>query len=440
MTVDSASVILASGFLLILLVGIAYHWRLATMIMFIALGPLTLVFHMTSWGEPLQSVTVAGVRPVDALLVAMLAAATYRAVGLALGRGQRFPTVLRWTAILLAAWIVLEIARNVATYGSSAAGEFRYRYLVLALPAYVALSFNRPEERRRLLEVVILSAAVLTLGLVPLIGILKGWGLGPESRFLPSAASLGLVLGWFALSLAVRSGVFRLSMTLVWVLALPLAGLVLVDGHRSVWLVTLAILLSLVLTREVGSVLTSGWVIPGTAVVGLIIVSVLLAGATPAPHLAARAKAFTDPNMDATASWRQTQWQAQIRVWRQSPLEGQGFGGYWSAGTAYGSSDVSPHNLYVQTLVKLGGVGLALLLAVAAAIAAVLTRELAELRRLGRRDELDYVLVLMGLVGLAAVLVYGVSYALDYYALLFVGLGLAAATACEDVTTCDPCL
>ena len=351
----------------------------------------------------------------------------YRAVALALAHENRFPPALRWTVILLAGWILLEIARNVALYGLSAPGEFRYRYLVLALPAYIALSFTLVEQRRRLLAAAILMATVVTLCFIPLIGVMKGWGVGPESRFLPSVLSLGLVLGWTALFLAVRAGVLRVSSSLVWLLALPLAGLVLVDGHRSVWLVALAVMLTLMVLGELGSARISGWILPAAAVVGLILVAVVASGVDPVPYVVARAEAFTAPANDATASWRQMQWQAQLEVWRQSPIAGQGFGGYWSAGEQYGATDVSPHSLYVQTLVKLGIVGLALMGVAAAGIAVVLARALVRFRRSGRREGLDDVLVVMGLVALVAVLVYGVAYALDYYALLFVGLGLAAA-------------
>ena len=83
--------------------------------------------------------------------MAMLGAAAYRAVALALTHKNRFPPALRWTVILLAGWVLLEIARNVAMYGLSAPGEFRYRYLVLAMPVYIALSFTQVEQRRRLL-------------------------------------------------------------------------------------------------------------------------------------------------------------------------------------------------------------------------------------------------------------------------------------------------
>ena len=424
---DRALLLLAAALFLALLTGIAHQWPTFTVLLFLLFGPLADVLHVTSSGAVLQGLSVGAIRPVDAVLTAMLAAALYRGVALAWARTGHVPTALRWTAILLAGWIILEVARNVTTYGLSAAGEFRYRYLVLAMPAYIALSFTRVEQRRHLVHAAILTATVLTLCFVPLIGLTKGWAVGPESRFLPAVLSVGLVLGWTALFLAVRAGVIRISTTLVWLFALPVAGLVLVDGHRSVWLVALAIPLTLLVLGELVSARVTGWLVPVGAVVGLIVVGLLAVGVNPVPYVETRAEAFTAPASDTTAIWRRTQWQAQLQVWRQNPVVGQGFGGYWSAGEAYGSADVSPHSLYVQTLVKLGIVGLGLLVALGISIAVVLAQALGNLRRLRRRDSVDYVLVVMGLIALAAVFVYGVAYALDYYALLFVGLGLAAA-------------
>ena len=45
-----------------------------------------------------------------------------------------------------------------------------------------------------------------------------------------------------------------------------------------------------------------------------------------------------------------------------SPIIGEGFGGYWGLSGMPGDLGVQPHNLYVQTLVKLGAVGMVLYL------------------------------------------------------------------------------
>lgn len=412
-----------------LLAAVAYVWPVFTATLFLVLGPLGDVFNMTPLASRFQGVSFAAVRPVDAVLTAMLLAVVARVIASVGRREQRFPAVLRWSLSLFALWVLAEIVRNITTYGLSAPGEFRFRYLILSLPVYIGVFFARSRDRRQLLKLTILVATVVSLCFIPLIGMLKGWAVGPDSRFLPAVLSLGLTLGWIALYLSVRYGVLRVSPTVVWSLALPIAGLVLVDSHRSVWLVALVVPIVLLLVGELGSVRIPGWTVPVGAVAGLAAITMLGLGLVSVPNLVTRAEAFTAPRQDATASWRETQWQAQLAVWRHHPLVGQGFGGYWSAGEAYGSSDVSPHSLYVQTLVKLGFAGLALFVAVLTSVAFVLMRALAQSRRAGLRRGLDHMLMVMGVVGLVAMLVFGVAYAFDYYSLLFVGLGMAAAVS-----------
>jgi O-antigen ligase len=416
----------ASG--LALLAAIAYRWSMFTMAAFLVLGPFSNILHMTYAGPLVEGMSIGAVRPIDALLVAMMGATLVRIVVLSLRQQDyRFQAGVRSFGALLVAWFVLEIVRNIVGYGLSAPGEFRYLYLVLVLPVYVAVFFVGAEERRRLLKAVVLTATLITLCCVPVIGLMKGWGVGPTSRFLPSVISLGLVLGWVAFYLAVRAGGLRVSPRVVWLLALPVAALVLVDGHRSVWLVTLVTPITLLLVGEFKLGHVSGRIVPVGAAIGLLFTMVIAAGVNPVPYVAARSQAFIAPDRDRTANWREVQWEAQLEVWRQHRLLGQGFGGYWTAGKVYGGSGLAPHSLYVQTLAKIGVVGLTFLLGLVVSVAVLLTRAIVRFRRMGRRGELDYALVVMGVTALVAALVYGIGYPLDYYALLFVGLGVAAA-------------
>ena len=62
------------------------------------------------------------------------------------------------------------------------------------------------------------------------------------------------------------------------------------------------------------------------------------------------------------ASWRLVQWKEQMTKFYDSPIIGEGFGSYWGFSGNPGDLGVQPHNLYVQTLVKLGTVGMLLYL------------------------------------------------------------------------------
>ena len=266
---------------------------------------------------------------------------------------------------------------------------------------------------------------MVTLCFVPLIGLMKGWGVGPESRFLPSVLSLGLVLGWTALFLAVRAGVLRISSSLVWLLALPVAGLVLVDGHRSVWLVALAVLLTLLVVGEIGSAHISGW-IRRRAVVGLILVAVVPSGSTPCPTLRPapsihRARERRDGAAGVRCNGRRN-WRSGARA--RSPAKASAATGRRANSTENGR--LSPQPLRADAG-QAGARGLALMGAVAVSIAVAAGTSAGQIPSVGSARRLDYVLVVMGLVALVAVLVYGVAYALDYYALLLSDSGTAAA-------------
>lgn len=416
----------------------AVRWPLVTMVLFLLVGPLAGLMQMTTVGRPLEAIALMGIQPSAAVLIAMLGAVVWRTLLSLYNRRSTFPASLRWSMTAFAAWVLFEIARNVPIYGVSAIGEFRSSYLILAMPAYVAVSFSGRHERRGLLAVVAISSTVVTVAAAPIVGMLKGWGIGAGNRFFPAILSLGILLGWLGLFLAARARALRIAMTLVWLLAIPAAALVLVDGHRSVWLVALALPVALLVLGEIDLLHTPGWIVPVVAMAGLAVLLITAVGFNPVSFVTTRAVAFTAPAQDPTTRWREAQWRAQLIVWREQPVLGRGLGGYWEEGRRYGGAGTVPHNLYVQILTKLGVIGLALWLLTAACVALFLIRGLMRLRHERRRDDLDYVLVVMGLVGLVAVHVYGVAYGLEYYGLLFTGLGVAATAYSRDATRAVP--
>lgn len=120
----------------------------------------------------------------------------------------------------------------------------------------------------------------------------------------------------------------------------------------------------------------------------------------------------------------------------QDPLFGQGFGGYWDVYVPELGARVitSPHSVYVQTLVKVGLVGLASLLAWFGVCIRLLA-QVVVLRDGGNSPQ--WVLVVMGLVAIAATLAYGSVYALDFWPLAWLGLGLAERLHSNAVTTSE---
>ena len=264
--------------------------------------------------------------------------------------------------------------------------------------------------------------AVLCL---PLIGGFKGWGIGPLSRYLSAASSFAMALAviWLGLSLKYRVDV-RYGVVL-WAFVPVSFVLIFVDGHRSVWLACAVVLLTLVMIGELRIERAWSW---GVAL-SLAAIAALLAaqavGLDPLRYFTSRAGAFVDPYGDRTSAWRAYVWRAQLVASWRTPLVGQGLGGYWSVYVPElnGTVTASPHSMYVQTLVKLGAVGLGLHRAVALGVFTTLKRAL------GRFDQLcgaDRVLVVMAVAVVPASLAFQSVYAVEMGSMIWLGLGLAA--------------
>lgn len=318
---------------------------------------------------------------------------------------------------LFAAWLLFEILRNYAVYGLSAPGEFRFRYLILVAPFYVAVSFDTLERRRLAFKLLLAASLLIPLMAILLIGNLKGWQIGPSSRFLTASLSLGLVYGLLGLYLAQKYGAISIIPVLLQAAALAVLFIVLADSHRSVWVVSTTVLLLLLILREIH--------LRQSAPLVLLLASFFTVGIYLAVNsridldalLISRAtEIFTPQAQDGTASWRLEQWDYQMQKFYASPWTGIGFGGYWGEGR------VAPHSLYVQTLVKLGGVGLLFYLAIVLQIGVAFWRRLQEQRD---SPSPDNAIVISAFVVLIAAHAYYTVYSFEAYSWLFIGLGLA---------------
>jgi O-antigen ligase len=122
-----------------------------------------------------------------------------------------------------------------------------------------------------------------------------------------------------------------------------------------------------------------------------------------------------------------------LEIIERSPLLGEGFGGYWALVTpGLGTVTQSPHNLYIQTLVKIGMIGLVIYLV-------LIVQTYRQFRQtLKRRSGQPHhaVFLTIGLMTLVASHFYFVAYAFDHYSLFFVGMALA--TTLEDHHTVAP--
>lgn len=338
---------------------------------------------------------------------------------------QRNSLGLHTLILLFATWLLFEILRNFGSYGLSAPGEFRYRYLILILPLYITLFFPSAKGRLGLLKILLVSTLLIPLGCIPIIGQLKGWDFGFESRFFPSTISLGLAYGLISLFFARKWQLLRLSATALCTIAIPVVFMVLVDGHRSVWLAAMVSIVTVFLLREATLFRAVRLAIPLVTVAAVVVFAVSETGINITDYITTRGVAFTDFDLDPNARWRAAIWAASMDKILTSPFAGEGFGGYWSVWLpGLGQLvTVSPHSLYIQSLVKIGAIGLGLYLIIVFKFGRSLLKSL---RQLERQQEKEGTLLATALVVLVASHAFYIAYAFEYYTWLFVGLGAAA--------------
>ncbi len=399
-----------------------------SLLLVVGIGPAVLSQADLPW---LATITSLGkLSLADAVLSAMLLAVAIRVtVWLAgpLARSRGLAIALAVSVATLFAWIAVSIARNLNVYGIHTTGQFRYSYLIVVAAVYAAVFLRSAAQRRRMCVVLIAMSVVVTLAAVPVIGSFKGWSSGPASRFFPASVSLGLLYGWAALFLAGERGQLGVSKWLARGLAFPVVGLLLVDSHRSVWLAALVLLACLFLSGRI----RAGASVKVSVFAGMVIALILGFASLIRPGtlggILQRAGAILAPASDQTSSWRLGLWAANLSRWWQHPMAGDGFGSYYAGNAAQGVTlTLTPHSVYVETLVAMGAVGLALFLACIATATAILWTS-AEWQRRRRIESLDATLVEFGLGVLFSALAYIAVYPFEYYSGLWVGLALAAA-------------
>jgi len=409
----------------------AYRFPLGTVVALLITGVIPTIFQMTPIFDENYGWVGGGLNAVDIVLVAMVGA-----VALGYRRTRKVRDSLFGVyrlGVLLGLWFLYEILRNVREYGLSAPGEFRYRFLILVIPFYIGLFFHSPEERRKLFKLLVFSAVALTLISIPFIGILKGWRFTAfgtvEARFLPSHITLGLVYGLMILYLAARHHYIRMSSNALWAISIPVLFFDLIDSHRSVWLVSIIILVSLVWLKEIHITKVWRWGIPVALIVLIVWFTATEAGLDVVNYISTRGVAFVDPEQDQTSSWRLLQWETHIAKFLNSPVTGEGFGAHFGLSGFKGDVGISPHSMYVTTLVKVGLVGMLLYLT-------IMVRLFLSFKRWVERQKLqgnpEVALVLAAAVTVLAAHAYFLAYSFDYYSLLFIGLGMSVLRGNRD--------
>lgn len=404
---------------------IAYRVPIFTVLTLIVLAILPSIFQMVpGYSEDWTNLGV-GIRIQDVIMIAMLGAVFLKLFFSAREKPPQNKLCLSLFIVLFGLWILFEIARNVGMYGLSAPGEFRFRYLILSVPLYVCIFFAQGEERRGLFKMLIVCSLFLPILCVPIIGHLKGWSVGADSRFFPSSISLGLLYGVIALSLGQKYNFVRINGALYWLAIISVGLLILFDTHRSVWLSAIVAAITFSAMKEIPyrKIMTWSLLIIISGVIVYSIASKFImssSGRTPVDFIFERSSDIVkfSEGYKNTAAWRVTHWKMEMQKFYAAPIAGVGFGGYWGLS----GEGISPHSLYVQTLVKIGVVGMLLYLIIVLKIFDKLRRTIARYKVEG---DPEMAILITGLIVLIASHAFYSVYAFEYYSLLFIGLSVA---------------
>ena len=410
-------------------VSIAFRLPLITVFLLIILAVLPAVFQMIpNYSEEWMKVGF-GIRIPDVVMVSMLGAVILKVIFRAKGLSARNNLNLSVYILLFGLWISFEVARNVSVYGLSAPGEFRYRYLVLSTTLYITLFFSSTEKRKKLINLLIVSSLFFPIMCVPIIGQLKGWSIGPGARFFPASISLGLLYGLLALSFGKKYKIIKINEILYWFIFIISGLMIIIDSHRSVWIATVAVGAALFWIKEnnYSKKMNNTLLTVFSIIIILTLTNQVLILKTKAnlfDYITGRTSDLVklDESYNNTASWRMAQWKAQMAKFYASPIIGEGFGGYWGFSGIPGDLGVFPHSLYVQTLVKLGMVGMMLYFIIMGKIFVNLKRTLSKFKI---KNDPDIPILVLGFVIIVASHVFYIAYSYEYYSLLFIGLGIA---------------
>jgi len=326
--------------------------------------------------------------------------------------------LLLWSGILGLNYIL-----GLRVFGlQGATNEFRGYFYIICIALYVA-SLDIARVWLKLEKLVLFAAFCLSI--VAIVGFVEG-GFSREDR--PIGSSLALLI-LQALLIAIfmhQRGQLRLWLIPLVVALLPL---VIVLQHRSVWIVAIiALALVLWLLPSLRTALIQ-WGVIGTVVCGglcaLVFGSTLLEALTES-YADAAASALDPSGADGggtTFSWRVQGWTALLTGEQMDSARERLVGNPFGTGydrimlTGDGVKQLrseSPHNFYVQTMLRGGALGLLAFLALHGML-------LSGLLRRAKRDVASRPFLLCMAVLVASQLVYYLVYGSDYIQAIFLG-------------------
>jgi hypothetical protein len=232
-------------------------------------------------------------------------------------------------------------------------GEARKVYFMFLIPLLASVAIKTTDDLRKFVLVLVWAAiavAIFGLGRVAMKGSAV-LALGSEGTLIVALVAFLMIVHLIYRTVIINPLVDR-------VLLFVFGLMVLVSGQRSVWLtVGFGLILMFWFYRSRSPVIARILMVSAFAVFGLS------AGMSIFPEAGSRLLekfgGIVNPTEDANASWRIKRWEYQRdRLIEQgNVLFGEGFGDY-ERDPLTGKIAPSPHNAYIQTVLKLGLFGL----------------------------------------------------------------------------------
>jgi O-antigen ligase len=306
-------------------------------------------------------------------------------------------------------------------YGQSAIGEARKFYFAFLFPLLALISIKSREDLRRLFLLLVIVAFCTVL-----VGLAKLGMQGNIVKVLNAEATLTLALVALAMLVHQVNKTVIVSPLLDRVLLLLFSVLVIGSGQRSCWLaVGFGLMLTLLLYRY-RAILLSKMFMLGLA--GLMAVTAgLIMFPEAASRLIERFGGIINPYEDPNASWRIAAWQDMWDTVKQNLFFGEGIGGYYSWEFKGSERTASPHNAYLQMMLKFGLFGLSLY----SLLAIQFFRKTLRVRRKLRPGPMKTYIEL-SILTFGAVHAYMLGYGIHPFALTFLGMGICAAKLAEQ--------
>lgn len=263
----------------------------------------------------------------------------------------------------------LGVLRGIPSYGASAIGESRLYIFPILIFYAIWMRVSVSDDFKELGTILRVSLTVFVLGFfasaaVFAFNFMSGTKAITDShswRFTPAAEAAALApIFLYAAGHAIveKSGKRRDVLFLV----AGIAGTAIVFlQHRSVWVAAFFGTVVLVLLVGIRMRIFVVGAILVFMLYGLIVFTSGTKGnVTLAESLRESATFLENPEEDETASWRLLGWAAELERGLQSPVLGEGYGGYseWYDPIAREVNTVQVHNAYIMLFSKLGLVGL----------------------------------------------------------------------------------